>query len=174
MLTIFQVPKGKTCLSSRNFSSTPLSMRLEPVKGEAWRVQVGPTLFDVAAITDLPISNLVATFNSKPSKSYNIVHKNSYGDFIKHNMGKENCLITDDECVAFLYYWLNTIIFCWRGISMKKFFIPLAALLHEGHTFNLAKLLLGNLYDELGQLVDCLRKRVLINAGVPFGYSNFD
>ncbi|RYR09933.1 hypothetical protein Ahy_B05g078377 [Arachis hypogaea] len=68
--------------------------------------------------------------------------------------------ITDDESVAFLYYWINAIIFYSRSISMQKLFIPLGTLLHEGHRFNLVKFLLENLYDELG-----LQKKSLINVG---------
>ncbi|RYR19514.1 hypothetical protein Ahy_B03g064305 [Arachis hypogaea] len=56
---------------------------------------------------------------------------------------------------------------------MQKLFIPLAVLLHEGQKFNLAKLLLCNLYDELGQMVESLRKRTSISAGGPFGYFSF-
>ncbi|KAL4365893.1 hypothetical protein AHAS_Ahas07G0151600 [Arachis hypogaea] len=119
---------------------------------------VGSTLFDVAVITGQPMGNPVATFEMKPSRQYKIIEKSSCGKFIKLNIGKENTPVTNDECVAFLYYWLNDIIFCSRSVSMQKLFTPLAALLHEGHKFNLAKLILGNLYDELGQMVESLRK----------------
>ncbi|RYR26621.1 hypothetical protein Ahy_B02g060891 [Arachis hypogaea] len=61
----------------------------------------------------------------------------SYNDFIAHHVGAEGTPITDDEHVAFF-------------VQMQKFFLPLAALLHEGNNLNLAKLLLGHLFRELG------------------------
>ncbi|RYQ84112.1 hypothetical protein Ahy_B10g103026 [Arachis hypogaea] len=72
-------------------------------------------------------------------------------------MGHEYDPMTDEESVAFLYYWLNAIVFCLRSVQMQKLFLPLASLLHEGYKFNLAKLILGHLFDKLGHLVDCLR-----------------
>ncbi|RYR35081.1 hypothetical protein Ahy_A10g050209 [Arachis hypogaea] len=66
-------------------------------------------------------------------------------------MGAEGTEVTDDEHVAFLFYWLNAILFCSRSVQMSKFFLPLATLLHEGKVLNLAKLLLGHILEELGQ-----------------------
>ncbi|RYQ97164.1 hypothetical protein Ahy_B08g093172 [Arachis hypogaea] len=77
-------------------------------------------------------------------------------DFIAHNMGAESTNVTNDEHVAFLFYWLNAILFCSRSVQMSKLFLPLAALLHEGKVLNLAKLLLGHIFEELGQFVQCL------------------
>ncbi|RYQ84238.1 hypothetical protein Ahy_B10g103336 [Arachis hypogaea] len=50
---------------------------------------------------------------------------------------------------------------------MSKLFLPLAALLHEGKTLNLAKLLLGHIFEELGLLVCDLRDNKIINKGGP-------
>ncbi|RYQ97020.1 hypothetical protein Ahy_B08g092984 [Arachis hypogaea] len=55
------------------------------------------------------------------------------------NAALDNEPVTDDEHVAFLFYWLNAIVFCSRNVQMQKIFYPLAALLHEGNNFNLAK-----------------------------------
>ncbi|RYR59674.1 hypothetical protein Ahy_A05g025591 [Arachis hypogaea] len=68
----------------------------------------------------------------------------------------DNEPVTDDEHVAFLFYWLNALIFCSRSVQMQKLFYPLATLLHEGKNFNLAKLLLGYIFEEFGQFVNCL------------------
>ncbi|KAL4330226.1 hypothetical protein AHAS_Ahas13G0378900 [Arachis hypogaea] len=128
---------------------------------------IGPTLFDVVAITGLFVSGPTATFDMKPERRCNIIEKNSYGEFIKHNMGDDGSPFTDDEYVAFLYYWFNAIVFCLRSVSMQKLFIPLAGLIHEKRKFSLAKLLLGSLYDELGQMINSLRSKTLISAGGP-------
>ncbi|RYR48899.1 hypothetical protein Ahy_A07g034999 [Arachis hypogaea] len=92
---------------------------------------------------------------------------NPRGEFIAHNMGREGTRITNNEHVAFLFYWLNAILFCFRSVQMSKFYLCLAILLHEGKIFNLAKLLLGNIFEELGQFVCDLRDNKLISAGGP-------
>ncbi|QHN76026.1 uncharacterized protein DS421_19g640370 [Arachis hypogaea] len=128
---------------------------------------VGPTLLDVAVITGLPTNFPEVTCDMHPDRTYKIAQKNFYSDFISHHMGHGDDPVTDEESVAFLYYWLNAIVFYSRSIQMQKLFLPLAALLHEGYKFNLAKLILGNLYDELGHLVDGLRNNSSVSVGGP-------
>ncbi|RYR41282.1 hypothetical protein Ahy_A08g037693 [Arachis hypogaea] len=111
---------------------------------------IGMSLLDVAAITGLPINPPDCTPNMQPECQYNIVLTNSYSDFVAHKMGAEGTDVTDDEHVAFLFYWLKVIIFCSRSVQMLKLFLPLTALLHEGKALNLAKLLLGHVFEELG------------------------
>ncbi|RYR72972.1 hypothetical protein Ahy_A02g007210 [Arachis hypogaea] len=101
---------------------------------------IGMSLLDVATITRLPINPSDCTSDMQPERQYNIVLSTSYSDFIAHNMGAEGTAVTDENIV-----------------QMSKFFLPLAALLHEENTLNLAKLLLGHLFKELGQFVHCLR-----------------
>ncbi|QHN95921.1 uncharacterized protein DS421_18g613910 [Arachis hypogaea] len=127
----------------------------------------GMSLLDVAAITGLPISSPEFTSDMQPERQYKIGSMTSYSEFIAHHMGADNEPVTDDEHVAFLFYWLNAIVFCSRNVQMQKIFYPLAALLHEGNNFNLAKLLLGHISKELGQFVNCLRKNFLISTGGP-------
>ncbi|RYR30593.1 hypothetical protein Ahy_B01g055339 [Arachis hypogaea] len=128
---------------------------------------IGMSLLDVAAITGLPISLPDFTFNMRSERQYKIGSMTSYNEFIDHHMGAENDPIMDDEHVAFLFYWLNVIVFCSQSVQMQKLFYPLAALLHEGNNINLAKLLLGHIFEELGQFVNCLRKNFLISTGGP-------
>ncbi|RYR24406.1 hypothetical protein Ahy_B02g057905 [Arachis hypogaea] len=75
----------------------------------------------------------------QPKQQYNIPPMTSYSDFIAHHMGTENDHVTDDEHVAFLFYWLNAIIFYSQSVQMQKLFLPLAVLLHEENNLNLAK-----------------------------------
>ncbi|RYR10606.1 hypothetical protein Ahy_B05g079052 [Arachis hypogaea] len=128
---------------------------------------IGMSLLDVAAITGLPINPPDCTSDMQPRHQYNIVYTNSYSEFIAHNMGAEGTAVADEEHVSFLFYWLNAIIFCSRSVQMLKFFLPLAALLHEANTLNLAKLLLGHVFEEIGQFVHCLRDNCLISTGGP-------
>lgn len=65
------------------------------------------SLLDVAVITGLPISPPDFTSDTQPKRQYSIASMTSYSDFIAHHMGAENDPVTDDEHVAFLFYWLN-------------------------------------------------------------------
>ncbi|RYR26207.1 hypothetical protein Ahy_B02g060393 isoform B [Arachis hypogaea] len=60
----------------------------------------------------LPCEMIDCTPNMQPKYHYNIAPTSSYSDFIAHHMGKEGTTVIDDERVAFLFYWLNAIIFC--------------------------------------------------------------
>ncbi|RYR46183.1 hypothetical protein Ahy_A07g031941 [Arachis hypogaea] len=107
---------------------------------------IGMSLLDVAAITGLPINSPDCTPDMQPKRQYNVVLTNSYSNFIAHNMGAEGTRITDEKHVAFLFYWLNAILFCSRSVQMSKLFLPLVTLLHEGKVLNLAKLLLRHIF----------------------------
>ncbi|KAL4316375.1 hypothetical protein AHAS_Ahas15G0278800 [Arachis hypogaea] len=75
---------------------------------------LGPTLFEIAVITGLSSIGPVIIFGMKLEHKYNIVEKNSSGEFIRQNMGElgeQGTPVTDVEHVAFLYYWLNAIVF---------------------------------------------------------------
>ncbi|RYR20185.1 hypothetical protein Ahy_B03g065273 [Arachis hypogaea] len=93
---------------------------------------IGMSLLDVAAITGLPINSPDCTPDMQHQHQYNITFNTPYSDFIAHNMGEDDTEITNDEHVAFLFYWLNAILFCSGSVQMSKFFLPLAALFHEG------------------------------------------
>ncbi|RYR63035.1 hypothetical protein Ahy_A04g020816 [Arachis hypogaea] len=125
------------------------------------------SLLDVAAITGLPINSPDCTPDMQSNRQYNVVLTNSYNDFIAHNMGVEGTKITENEHVAFLFYWLNVILFCSRSIQMSKLYLPLATFLQEGKALNLAKLLLGHIFEELGQFVCDLQDNKIISAGGP-------
>ncbi|RYQ83173.1 hypothetical protein Ahy_B10g101799 [Arachis hypogaea] len=125
---------------------------------------IGMSLLDIAAITGLPINSPDCTPNMQSKHQYNAVLTNSYSDFIAHNMGVEGTKITDDEHVAFLFYWLNAILFFSRSVQMLKLFLPLAIILHEGKILNLAKILLGDIFEELGQFVCDLRDNKIIST----------
>ncbi|KAL4344229.1 hypothetical protein AHAS_Ahas11G0157500 [Arachis hypogaea] len=126
---------------------------------------VGPTLFDVAAITFLLQNGDTITFDMRLEKEFNINFKSSYGEFIRSNMSDDGTLITYNELIASFSYWLNDIVFCSRSVTMRKLYIPLVALIHETkHKLCLAKLFLENLYDELGQMIDNLYNKSSISV----------
>ncbi|MED6171940.1 hypothetical protein PIB30_045633 [Stylosanthes scabra] len=81
----------------------------------------------------LPPTGRIITYDLKPTTPIDIEFVSGYGDFISLHMGKFG--------------------------SKKSYYIPLAILLHESKSrLCLAKFLLGHLYDELGLLVEELRK----------------
>ncbi|RYR14596.1 hypothetical protein Ahy_B04g071222 [Arachis hypogaea] len=82
---------------------------------------IGMSLLDVAAITELPINSPDYTSEMQPERQYNVILSSSYSDFIAHNMGREGTRITDNEHVAFLFYWLNAILFCSRSVQCQNF-----------------------------------------------------
>ncbi|RYR53670.1 hypothetical protein Ahy_A06g028879 [Arachis hypogaea] len=134
---------------------------------------IGMSLLDVDAITGLPISPPDFTSDMQPRQQYNISPTTSSSDFIAHHMGAEGSTITDDEHVAFLFYWLNAIVFCSRSVQMSKLFLPLASLLHEGNNLNLAKIFLEHIFKELGQFVNYLRNNYLLSTGGPLWLLQF-
>ncbi|RYR73716.1 hypothetical protein Ahy_A02g008194 [Arachis hypogaea] len=98
---------------------------------------IGLSLLDVATITGLLVSFPELTYEVQPNRDYRIVHR-TYNNFIAQNMGKENELVTDDEHVIFLYYWLNAIVFCFRSIQSRLRTISglLFSLFHSCKNFN--------------------------------------
>ncbi|RYR73154.1 hypothetical protein Ahy_A02g007481 [Arachis hypogaea] len=123
------------------------------------------SLLDVAAITGLLINSPDCVPNMQPERQYDVTLSNSYSDFIANNMGEEGTEVTDNEHVAFLFYWLNAVLFCSRSVQMSKLFLPLTVLLHEKKVLNLAKLLLGHVFEELNHFVHCLQNNSMISTG---------
>ncbi|RYR29854.1 hypothetical protein Ahy_B01g054428 [Arachis hypogaea] len=115
---------------------------------------------------DLLISqNLDISFFINPQKSFKNNSKITPRGADFKSWHRHNEPVTDDEHVAFLFYWLNAIVFCSRSVQMQKLFLPFAALLHRENNFNLAKLVLGQLFEELGNFVNCLQKHSSISTG---------
>ena len=68
---------------------------------------ISPTLFELAAITDLWPTGKIIHFDLVPDyvKAYNFDDSElSYSAFIRNNMGPPSTIISDDEHVAFLLY----------------------------------------------------------------------
>ena len=83
-------------------------------------------------------------------------------------MGMPGSAISDHEHVAFLLYWLNSIIFCSKRVKAQTTLLPLAALLHEGRKLCLSKLLLARLYEEISHVVRLIKGGKNFNPGGPF------
>lgn len=62
---------------------------------------------------------------------------------------KDTTEVSDTEHIAFLAFWLSQFVFRARSLQIPKSSVIMAIQLHEGHSFCLSKLPLGNLYDSL-------------------------
>ena len=58
--------------------------------------------------------------------------------------------VSDVEHIAFLALWLSKFSFCCKSLQVAKRFMTLANQLHFGRKVCLSELLLGSLYESLG------------------------
>ena len=130
---------------------------------------VGPTLFEVAAITGLHLTGKVIMSNMSPTHQYRVnMSQTAYFAYIKNNMGMLGSAVSNHEHVTFLLYWLNSIVFCSKSVKAQTTLLPLAALLHEVRKLCLSKLLLAQLYEETTCIVEQIKRGKNFNPGGPF------
>ena len=107
---------------------------------------ISPTLFELVAIASLRPTGFTIHFDVEPDyvKAHNFNNsKPSYSAFIRNNVDALLTPVFDDEHVAFLFYWLNALVYCGRSLQMQQRYYPLAIMLHEGHQLYLAKLIIA-------------------------------
>ena len=106
------------------------------------------TLFELSAIMGLPpIGDIILSNMEAKSTNLDIdVSDAAYSHFIANHMGSPFDPITKDEHIAFLFYWLNAIVFCSWLVQIQQGYLPLAALLHDGRKLWLAKLVIAQFY----------------------------
>ena len=68
-------------------------------------------------------------------------------------MGSSSTPVSDAKHVVFLSYWLNAVVFCSRSLQMQQRYYALVVMLHEGHQLSLSKLIIAQLYEEMGSLM---------------------
>ena len=136
---------------------------------------MGPTLFDVATITSLsPLgADILTTMEIRIGRRYAIdITTSTYSTFISNSMDRAEDPVIDKEHIAFLFYWLNAIIFYSQSIQTKaNTYLPLVAFLIEGRLLCLAKLLLSQLFDTLDWVIDGMREgKRMANLGGPLWF----
>lgn len=95
----------------------------------------------------------------------------SYGAFINEYFNKNNIEVSDEEHIALLAFWLCHYVSCTHSLQVAKKIVIMATQLHEGHSFCLSKLLLGNLYDSIGtgcQTMKTLAEGMTLNLDGPW------
>lgn len=131
-----------------------------------------PMLFDVAAITGLLPDG--GNFDPNENDEDNIEFDSNYANFtryIKDYHVTDTLEFTTEEHIAFLALWLSRCIFCCRSLKVQKRYFTLANQLHKGKDACLNQLILGSLYESLGEAIEAWRnikpKDSLLLAG-PF------
>ncbi|QHO07710.1 uncharacterized protein DS421_14g466130 [Arachis hypogaea] len=123
---------------------------------------ITPTLLDVAAITGLPPlrEKILTTTKSTTGVKYAIdISSTTYQSFILNNRGQDEAPVSDDEHIAFLFYWLSGVIFCAWSIQVEVTYLPMAIMLAKGRKLCLAKLFLARLYLTLDWIKDLRREK---------------
>ncbi|XP_058761879.1 uncharacterized protein LOC131635283 [Vicia villosa] len=119
---------------------------------------VTPTLFDVASITGLhPLGedfdpNYIDTDTIKFGES-----KATYTVFTVKHHNKDSDDVSDEEHIAFLALWLSMCVFCSRSLQVAKRYLALENQLNSGRMLDLSQMILGYLYECLGESADLLR-----------------
>jgi hypothetical protein len=62
---------------------------------------------------------------------------------------KDTTEVSDEEHIAFLTFWLCHYAFYSSSLQIAMKFAVMTTQIHEGHTFNLSKLLMGNPYEAI-------------------------
>lgn len=121
-----------------------------------------PVVCLLSPFSTLPLSQvfnqLEKFFSPYMEPSRNIIlpsKKLTYSNFISHQSKSTD--LSDEEHVAFLYYWLSHYFFCTKSLQVTKGYFNLACLLHKGYLVCLSKLFLVSLYDSMGQVATALR-----------------
>lgn len=120
-----------------------------------------PTLFDVAAITDL--SPLGETFDPTllTENTFTFVWA-SLRNYIVDHHNKDSVKVSDEEHIDFLTLCLSYYVFCPGSLQIAKSYIALVIQIHEGRKISLGKLLLASLYQALG--LATLKLKLLANT----------
>src|SRR3954471_24660449 len=77
--------------------------------------------------------------------------------FIQKYHNTTHAEVSDVEHIAFLALWLSRCVFCSRSIQVAKRYLCMANQLHAGTKLNLNQLILGFLYENLGEATDLVK-----------------
>lgn len=111
-----------------------------------------PTLFDVAAITSLrPTGD---TFDPNYMTKETIGFNGSQATFTRcildhHN--KDTKEVSEEKHISFLALWPSRCVFCSKYLQVAKKFLTMANQLHAGHKLCIIQMVLGYLYESLGE-----------------------
>lgn len=129
-----------------------------------------PNLFDVSAITGP--NPLGETFSRTIKVDPEFVFEHfSFKNFIIDHHDKQSEEVHDQEHITFSTIWISYYVFCLGSLHIAKKYVPLAIQLHAGRNISLAKLLLANLYQLLGNASYKLKHLLEIKKWYLISYS---
>lgn len=131
-----------------------------------------PTLFDIAAITELKPTG--ETYDPNVMAEDTIFFdttKVSFTTNITYYHDKSSIEVSDHENISFLALWLSRCVFCSKSLQVAKKFLTMANQLHVGYNLCLSEMILVSLYESLGEGVTTLKNiqpRVNVSLSGPF------
>src|SRR3954463_6910573 len=119
---------------------------------------ITPTLFDIVAITGLRPTGETFDPDVMDNDTINFNEATiTYTAFIQQYHNENNEVVSDEEHIAFLALWLSRCVFCSRSIQVAKRYLCMANQLHAGTQLNLSQLILGFLYENLGEATNLVK-----------------
>src|SRR4051812_11590340 len=119
---------------------------------------ITPTLFDVAAITGLRQTGELFDPNFMDTDTIQFNEGTvTYTAFIQRYHVQTTTEVTDEEHIAFLALWLSRCVFFSRSIQIAKRYLCMANQINGGKKLNLSQLILGFLYENLGEAIDLVK-----------------
>lgn len=117
-----------------------------------------PTLFDLAAIVGLkPIGEeFDPLFLNEDSIGFD-VSRAAYNTHIRHYHDTTTTEVFDIEHITFMALWLCRYVFFSRSIQVARMYITISNQLHVGRKLCLSEMILGHLYESLGESVTLLK-----------------
>lgn len=117
------------------------------------------TLFDIVVITGLwptgetydPNLMVEDTIGFNGTRS-------TFTNYITYYHKKDTKEVSNAYHIAFLTLWLSRCVFCLKSLQVEKKYLPMANELHAGHKLCLSQMILGFLYESLGEGVDTLKR----------------
>lgn len=113
------------------------------------------THFDIGAITSFQPTREAFDPNDMNENIINFDTNRAIFTYYRsdHHNTKTN-EVSDEEHIAFLELWLSYCIFCSKSLQVVKIFLTMANQLHVGHNICMSQLIMGLLYESLGEVIE--------------------
>lgn len=117
-----------------------------------------PTLFDIATITCLRPTgeNFNPNFMTEDSIGLD-GNQATFTNYILDHHNQDTDKVSDEEQILFLALWLSRCVFCSKSLQVAKKYLTMANQLHVGHKLFLSQMILGWLYESLGEGIEILK-----------------
>lgn len=118
-----------------------------------------PILFDVAAITGLRPTGETYDPNFMAEDTIGFDGSQAtFTNYIADYHKKDIEEVSDVEHISFFSLWLSMCVFYSKSLQIEKKYLPMVNQLHVGYELCLRQIILGCLYEYLGEGVDTLKR----------------